>query len=239
MSFHVPPAEPGILPTTRVAGPTGPVIRIAADLVCPWCWIGFTRLLRAIEGENVHLVWEPFLLNPHLPVVGVPRMRYLERRYGGLTQARAEWRRAAVTAAVEGLELGPVEHGRQPSTVVAHAVVLAAAARGRLVEAATLLFSAALGSGRDIGEPAALEPITERLGIHVTDLVPLLPGVLGAHNAACRDGIDGVPMFRFGDDHAIAGAQPVEALRAMVDLERHRLAAAAAARGDPYGRQAS
>lgn len=227
MSYQTQGADPSPSPATGAAADGLPLVRIVADLACPWCWIGFTRLLRAVGHQPVHLVWEPFLLNPHLPPRGIPRQHYLQRKFGSVSQARKEWRRAAMAAAAEGLELPFHDTGRQPCTLVAHSAVLAAAARGRLAEAVTAMFSACLGHGGDIGEPAVLKPILDRLGLPLPDMVELLPTVLAKHNEACRAGIDGVPMFLFGDDHGIAGAQPTEALAAMIALERRRLLPAA------------
>ena len=50
-----------------------PVIRLVADLVCPWCYIAFNRLQRTLAGSPALLIWHPFLLNPNLPAHGVTR----------------------------------------------------------------------------------------------------------------------------------------------------------------------
>ena len=42
------------------------------------------------------------------------------------------------------------------------------------------------------------------------------------HASAFQSGISGVPVLVFGEDHVIAGAQPVEAVAALLDLERYR-----------------
>ena len=231
MSAH----EPGIgramarslEPGTAISAAARPRVRITADLVCPWSWIGFTRLITALAGaEDVELVWEPFLLNPHLPTEGMPLRTYLGRRFGGPTQARLAWSRAAQAAAASGLELRFQIDGRQPNTLLPHALVLAAAGQGRLEAAAGTLFSLFLCEGRDIGDPALLEPVAASLGLRLTDAVARLDQALASHNAACRDGLDGVPVVRFGDDHALAGAQTVEVIRSLLDLERYRLALA-------------
>lgn len=217
-----------------LAASDGPVVRLAADLACPWCWIGFTRLLRVLG--DARLVWEPFLLNPQLPLEGVPRTTYLERKFGSLARARATLARAARAAAQDGLALSLDPSGRQPNTVVAHGLVLEAAARGRLSETAAELFQLALGDGLDIGAAAVLEPMAARLGLSLEAALTRIERVLESHNQAYRQGAEGVPLFRFGDDHLIAGAQPEEALRALVDLERYRLSRQRAPR---YGRHAS
>ena len=228
MSAHEPGVDAamarslGAGPATRVVA--SPVVRIAADLVCPWSWIGFNRLTAALaEADDVEIVWEPFLLNPHLPAEGVPMRSYLERKFGGPTQARLAWSRAAHAATAIGLELRFTTDGRQPNTLLAHALVLAAAARGRVVAAAAALFTLFLRDGRDIGDPAVLEPLALGLSLQLTDAVPLLDKALASHNAACRDGVEGVPLLRFGDDHVLAGAQSLEVVRALLDLERYRL----------------
>jgi predicted DsbA family dithiol-disulfide isomerase len=209
-----------LAPTTASERVAGPTVRFTADLVCPWCWIGFTRLLAL--RTDCRLVWQPFLLNPHLPLEGVPRAAYLERKFGNLAQARVGLGRAARAAAGDGLRLHPDLAGRQPSTVLAHALVLAAAERGRLGETAALLFELALGRGADIGAAAVLEPVAARVGLRLEAVLPMIEHVLAGHNEACRTGTEGVPMYRFGADHLIAGAQPVEALQALADLESYR-----------------
>ena len=228
MSAHEPQVDMAMArsleagPTTRAVA--RPVLRIAADLVCPWSWISFTRLTAALaRTDEVEIMWEPFLLNPHLPADGVPMRSYLERKFGGASQARLTWSRAAQAATATGLELRFVTEGRQPNTLLAHALVLAAAARGQLVAAASALFTLFLREGRDIGDPAVLEAVALRLDLRLTDAVSLLDRTLASHNAACRDGVEGVPLLRFGDDHVLAGAQSLEVLRALIDLERYRL----------------
>lgn len=198
----------------------GPVVRLTADLACPWCWIGFTRLLRVL-GE-ARLVWEPFLLNPQLPPKGVPRPLYLERKFGSLARARATLGRAARAAAQDGLRLTLDPAGREPNTVLAHGLVLEAARHGRSHETAALLFQIALRDGGDIGEPQVLEPVAARMGLRLEGAVAQVERVLESHNRAYQQGADGVPLFRFGIDHVIAGAQPQEALHALIDLERYR-----------------
>ncbi|HTE16831.1 MAG TPA: DsbA family protein, partial [Armatimonadota bacterium] len=47
----------------------GDVMRIEvwADVVCPWCWIGETRLYHALEQRpdiEAQIVWRPFQLQP-------------------------------------------------------------------------------------------------------------------------------------------------------------------------------
>ncbi len=205
--------------------PPPPRVRFVADLVCPWCWIGFARLERLLGGAGgADVTWHPFLLNPHLPPEGVARGRYLERKFGGLAQAQALYRRVQEVGAREGLRFSFGAIRAQPHTARAHALVLAAGDRGRAREAAAAVFRAFFEEGVDIGDPAVLAGLAARLGLPPgADGDPALLGrVAAGHRAAAAFGINGVPITVLGEDHVIAGAQPAEALAGLLDLERYR-----------------
>ncbi|MGD9507937.1 MAG: DsbA family protein [Geminicoccaceae bacterium] len=204
-----------------------PRVRLVADLVCPWCYIAFVRLRRAVAGSAAQLTWNPFLLNPNLPPRGVSRTQYLERRFGGLTQAHSVHRRVALVGAREGIPFAFGAIRAQPNTVSAHGLVLAAAAHGRQIEAAAALFHAFFADGVDIGSPAALMVLGRQLGLSDEEIAraqepATARTVLEAHERAFGLGIAGVPVTVFGTDHLIAGAQPSEVLAALLDLDRYR-----------------
>ena len=69
-------------------------IDIVADVVCPWCYIGYARLQKAIkhlEAEiDVELYWYPFELNPAIVPGGESLLQYLARQYKTSEQACRE-----------------------------------------------------------------------------------------------------------------------------------------------------
>jgi predicted DsbA family dithiol-disulfide isomerase len=200
-------------------------VRLVADLACPWCYIAFARLRRLLHHGPVELTWHPFLLNPYLPREGIPRAHYLERKFGSLAQAQGAARRIALAGAQERIRFVFGAMTRQPNTAAAHALVLTAAGHGRLVEAATALFRAFFEEGADIGSDETLQYIAATIGLPPSAGLPMaerLAEVAAAHERAYALGINGVPVLVFGRDHLIAGAQPVEALEALLDLERYR-----------------
>lgn len=204
-----------------------PAVRLIADLVCPWCYIGFHRLQRLIERRPAVLVWQPFLLNPHLPAEGVPRRQYLERRFGSLGQAQGLHRRAAEIAALDGLRLSVGAITDQPNTLLAHGLALTAADHGLLLPAVEALFRAFFVENLDIGDAATLERVAGKIGLPLAAREPdaweaRRGEVLAAHGQARVLGISGVPAMLFGADHLIAGAQPAEVLAALLDMERFR-----------------
>jgi predicted DsbA family dithiol-disulfide isomerase len=206
-----------------------PMVRFVADLVCPWCYIAFVRLRRVLAGSSGQLIWNPFLLNPNLPPRGVARTHYLERRFGSVAQAHGMHRRVALVGAREGIPFAFGAIRAQPNTVAAHGLVLAAAAHGRQIEAAAALFHAFFAEGVDIGDPMALAALGLRLGLSEEEIAAAqgpatTRTVLHGHEQAFGLGIAGVPVTVFGEDHLIAGAQPKEALTALLDLDRYRRA---------------
>ncbi len=205
-----------------------PTVTFVADLVCPWCYIAFVRLQRVMIGSGASLIWHPFLLNPYLPMEGVTRRHYLERKFGSLAQALAVHRRAAEVGAQEGITFAFGAIDAQPNTMVAHALVLSAARLGRGNAVAAALFRAFFVEGIDIGRVDRLIEVASQVGLDPRSVEELtseaaLEGVAFAHEQAHALGVSGVPVCRFGDDHVIAGAQPAEVLEALLDLEIYRL----------------
>jgi predicted DsbA family dithiol-disulfide isomerase len=219
-----------------------PVVRLVADLVCPWCYIAFIRLQRVLGERPATLIWHPFLLNPHLPPRGVTRVQYLERRFGSVAQAHGVHRRIVQAGAREGIPFAFGAIRAQPNTVPAHALVRAAAARGLEAEAIAALFHAFFVTGTDIGDRLALARLGAGLGLNDAEIATALApaaaeDVTTAHERAFALGIAGVPVCVIGEDHVIAGAQPIEVLEALIDLERYRVERDAEERR--YGRHAS
>ena len=65
-------------------------IDVISDVVCPWCFIGKRQLEQAVaQWSAVHpqepapvINWLPFQLNPDMPIDGIDRENYLQRKFG-------------------------------------------------------------------------------------------------------------------------------------------------------------
>ena len=71
-------ATAAAMPTEAGAGTR---IDVVSDAICPWCYIGKRQLERALEilaAEGLHFSvhWNPFQLNPDMPVEGRDRAAY-------------------------------------------------------------------------------------------------------------------------------------------------------------------
>ena len=60
-------------------------IKIVADIVCPWCFIGCNHLNASLKSRNFYkyeIDWQPFYLNPTMPSNGIDRKQYLKNKFG-------------------------------------------------------------------------------------------------------------------------------------------------------------
>lgn len=228
--------------SAHVAPQHGLAVGLVADLVCPWCRIAFHTLRPLLARLGCRLRWHPFLLNPSLPPQGVPRRLYLERKFGTVEAAAVVLRRVARRAAAEGLRFAFERIERQPDTVPAHALLLEAAAAGRLEPLATALFDSFFEAGGDLGDPALLDALAAAAGLEperarAARSPDRLALVRAEHRRAVAREIDGVPAVLVPGVGLLAGAQPAEVLEGFLELGL--LAADAAGSTAAQGRQGS
>jgi predicted DsbA family dithiol-disulfide isomerase len=197
-------------------------VELIADLACPWCYLGFRRLRRLQREAGLLIRWAPFLLDPWLPPEGIECRAWRARRLGSREAAERQERRLIELGKAEGLSFDFARIRRTPRTVAAHALLLQAQRRGLVELAAERLFAAFLAEGRDIGDPAVLAAEARALGLEPA--AGEATAVLEAHGRAVAAGIGGVPLYRFLPGLSIAGAQPLECLRVLLELARMRLA---------------
>ncbi|EED18690.1 DSBA-like thioredoxin domain protein [Talaromyces stipitatus ATCC 10500] len=90
---------------------TNYTIEITSDTVCPWCYIGTSRLQRAIAehskanpGDTFELKWHSFYLRPDGPgFPGVNKLQMYENRFGDPARVQAMMKRIGAIGAEEGI----------------------------------------------------------------------------------------------------------------------------------------
>jgi predicted DsbA family dithiol-disulfide isomerase len=201
-------------------------ITIVFDTVCPWCFIGKRRLERALEARpevRARFSWQPFLLNPELPLEGTDRSLYLERKFGGRQRIERMYEALGAAGKNEGVSFAFDRIRRTPNALNSHRLIQWApvAVRPALIDA---VFVAYFCEGADIGEPHVLAAIAESCGLNrraATLYLQSEAGINGVYSANARShrmGINGVPSFLFEQIYNLAGAQEVEVLVRMIDL---------------------
>ena len=221
-------AQDGINVMNMLAFSRAPLsIEIVYDLVCPWCFIGTRRLIRALRRRpelGMNLQWRPFLLNPDMPRVGMVRSDYVVRKFGSEDRARRLFSSITEIGRGEGILFRFDRIRRTPSSVDAHRLVRFAAGLGRAEVVADAIFTAYFTDGQDIGNVDVLVGIGQHCGLEPAAMRPFLSSdeavehIHGDNLRAHRLGINGAPCFIVGRRHAIAGAQEPEVLECLLNV---------------------
>ncbi|MBI2236165.1 MAG: DsbA family oxidoreductase [Magnetospirillum sp.] len=204
-------------------------IEFIFDTVCPWCYVGkrrFERALKARPHARVDILWRPFLLNPDIPLDGVDRRAYLDRKFGG--QARVQRIHGAVAAAgkAEGIEFSFDRILRTPNSLNSHRLIRFAGSLGREAETVEALYAAYFTQGQDIGDIELLLDIAAGLGLPEQDTARYLysdadiNAVMNDNARAHRMGVNGVPCVILDGSYALAGAQEPDILLRLIDIVR-------------------
>lgn len=199
------------------------------DTVCPWCYVGKRRFEAALAqrpGLRVDIHWRPFLLNPDLPMEGIDRQAYLDRKFGG--PSRVNRVHNAVTSAAEsvGLTFAFDKITRAPNTLNSHRMIRFSTSLARDVEVVEALYKSYFCDGRDIGSVDELVSIGAQAGLPADKLRDYLLSdadiavVMNDNNRAHRLGVNGVPCLILDGQYAIAGAQEPDVLLRLIDIAR-------------------
>lgn len=202
-------------------------IEIYSDVVCPWCWIGEQRLLKALDGfpEPVTLTWRAFQLDPSAE--SGPLVEWLGRRYGGEANVRRMFTQVTEVGKGEGLTMD-FERAINANTFDAHRLIWWAGQRGEQRPMVEALHRAHFTDGLDIGDRTVLAGVAAGLGHDEQEMRTLLDSdegvaeVQGELAMARELDITGVPMFVFAGKYGISGAQDPSTLREVLDEVRRR-----------------
>jgi predicted DsbA family dithiol-disulfide isomerase len=202
-------------------------LHIYSDVICPWCFVGKTRLdkaimrLKAEGGAAPEIVWHPYELDPETPPEGEPMLERLAAKYGAERVAMIHERLDAIGEA-EGIPFNGMKNvPRTPNTFKAHRLIAYAQKRGKGDEIAGLLFRAHFLEGRDVGDTATLVKIGQAAGFDAKELEGYYDGSEGVaelraeEEDAMSSGLRGVPYYLI-NQHPMYGAQEVDTfLRAL------------------------
>ncbi len=207
---------------------------ILSDPICPWCFIGWSNLARAMEARPDHpftVEWHPFQLNPDMPKGGMDRREYLETKFGGKEGAIQAYAPVVEHAEAAGLTINFEGIQRTPNTLDAHRVLHWAGLEGRQTPMKLALFRAYFQEGKDIGDPVVLAELAASVGLDRAMIETLLSGESDAKDIADRDahararGVSGVPTFVIAGQHVLRGAQPTDLWIQVIDDIAAQLAA--------------
>ena len=217
-------------------------IDVVSDVVCPWCFIGKSRLEQALQLRPdipVEIHWRPYFLNDWVPREGISRDEYLTTKFGSPERYRSIAGRVAQAAKAEGLDYQMDKIARQPNTLDCHRLILWARNTGASGKMKQRLMDLYFTVGADLTNREVLVKAAVDCGMDADLTCELLASdrdverVTQEAEQAKHAGIDGVPCFIFGGALAVSGAQDPGYLadamgRAVDEVEKRGSAATAA-----------
>ncbi len=206
-------------------------IDMVSDVVCPWCIIGYQKLLKAIDQAKlahpeleVDIVFQPFELNPNMPPEGQNVNEHIAEKYGA-DQRTIDDNRARMKAV--GAELGVVfnsgDQARIYNTFEAHKLLHDAQRLGLQLPLKLALFDAYFTQRLDISNRETLIGLAAKVGfpedqaraaLDDSDLDDVVRREL---QQFINLGVSSVPTFIFEQKYSVNGAQEPQVLQQVIE----------------------
>jgi predicted DsbA family dithiol-disulfide isomerase len=199
------------------------IIKVFADTICGWCFIGQTKLNKALKSfpetkfEIEHI---PFQLNPDMPIEGIDRNEYLQIKFGGKEFAQPMYDRMTEEANKEGLNFNLNNIKKTPNTVFSHLLIKLAEQTNVHNQVKERIYHSYFIEGHNIGDKKILINIGKEFNIEKeiinsffsTDNIEKVNSFI---SIAKEKEINGVPFFEIGND-VVSGAQSSANLEAII-----------------------
>ncbi|KAJ5738188.1 hypothetical protein N7493_001343 [Penicillium malachiteum] len=212
-------------------------IQIISDSVCPWCYIGYRRLTRAIKThlhsnptDTFSLHWRAFYLNPNAaPYPGVNKAEMYASKFGA-ERCKAIFARLQDAGQAEGFEFS--FNGNTGSTRDSHRLIWFAGQQtentspeteggdgdGKSVQTKVVenLFKAYFEDEKNITDKEVLIEAGVLAGLERGEVAKVLDEGIGAEEVdaeaftASRRLVSGVPNFTIQGKYLIEGADEPE-----------------------------
>ena len=206
--------------TSSSASPRVVVVDMTSDNICPWCYIGKRRLEKAIaqldpSRVRVEVRLHPFFLDSTLPPTSIDKLTHYQNKFGA-ERAAAMIPRMKAAGASENIAFS--YGGKIGSTLLSHRLIRYTTRHhpdtsDKLVNA---LFKGYFEEEKDISDVHTLVDIAKGVGLDGGAVETFLKGreeeswVQNEVIAAYRQGIDGVPNFKFAGQYEVSGGEKPE-----------------------------
>jgi len=190
------------------------IIKVFADTICGWCFIGHTKLNKALKNfpkTKFEIAHVPFQLNPDMPKEGIERDQYLKKKFGGKEFAQPMYDRMTEEAEKEGLNFNLNNIKKTPNTVLSHLLIKLAEQTKVQNQVKEKIYYSYFIEGLDIGNKEVLIKIGTEFNIKESEVNSFFnPNNMMEVNSyigiAKEKEINGVPFFEIGKD-VVSGAQ--------------------------------
>lgn len=195
-------------------------IEVAADVVCPWCYLGLARLQKALTlrpGVTTELQWKAYQLRPETAPAGEDYKELMAKKFD---PERMKQIRANMTEMGRelGLNFDFDKITLSPNTNAAHRLIRWAAAEGKMEQVAMAVMKAFFEDGKFIADENVLADIGASCGLdRVAIMEKFRAGIdkdtVTAEYKSVQDaGISAVPHYILGGKVNVEGSWPAEDL---------------------------
>lgn len=202
-------------------------VDIWSDVVCPFCYIGKKRLEKAAEQSGIELevFWHSYQLDPDAPArQETSNSVRLAQKYGRtIAEVEEMERNIAEMAKEEGIEFN-WQKANSGNTFNAHRIIHLAQSQGLGAEAEEAFFYSYMTQGLPIGERETIEDVAARIGLNPNQVDDVLDSdqfseFVKFDEEVARDQlkVTGVPFFVFDQRVALAGAQPTNVFKEVME----------------------
>ena len=194
-------------------------ITIFLDTICGWCYIGHNRLFKALaefKDKKFEVHYAPFLLNPNMPLSGMKRSDYLEKKFGSVDNAQPMYYRMTEQAALEDLNLKLDQIKIVPNTVFSHILIDLSKGMREQYLVVESIFKSYFIHGNNIGNKKNLITIGIKYGLQEEIIKEAFKSenkkdeILKKNKHAYEIGISGVPMIMLNNQMVIQGAENIK-----------------------------
>jgi predicted DsbA family dithiol-disulfide isomerase len=197
-------------------------IDFVSDVSCPWCIIGLRGLEEALartgDVVDADIRFQPFELNPDMPLEGQNIVEHITGKYGSTPeQSAANRRMIRDRAAALGFTMAMSDQSRIYNTFDAHRLLHWAEQEGRQMALKHALFDAYFTEGKSPADHEVLVAAAEKAGLDGAAAREVLASGRYAEEVRRAEqfwrsrGINAVPAVIIDGRYLISGGQPPEA----------------------------
>lgn len=199
-------------------------IDIVSDVVCPWCTIGYKRLEKAITElgvqDQIEIEWQPFELNPNMPVEGQNVKEHITEKYGSTLEQQKESQQHMTEVGEElGFKFDYFDDMRMVNTFNAHILLDYAKDFGKQTELKMRLTTAFFSERKDVSDKDILKQALLDVGLNADEALARLDNEEIRYDIRNKQGywknmgVNSVPTIVFNRKSAVTGAQPVDTFK--------------------------
>jgi len=191
-------------------------IKVFADTICGWCYIGHSRLLKALnsfEHISFNLEHGPFQLNPDMPKKGISRLDYLKYKFGSKEASQPMYDSMTAEALKEDLKFNLDKIHVTPNTSLSHILTKLAFSKKNGHQVLNEIYNAYFSKGANIGDADILIEIGKSQNMSEKEIIDSFSSeeetkkINRSDSVARSMGINGVPFFELNNKTYISGAQ--------------------------------